>query len=972
MDNIPVFGQKLADYFVAVSNKLKQKAPSVTASDNSLELGGDSLAEITSTSAGYLTAHSVRKDNPHSLTPTQVNSYTNPEFADLLKQRIGAGIIPISRYGDLSYLPPGVSGSFEGSTTVKETGGADVNLREFFSFQLEDNGTLTFLRNGTEGASYGVYYGFILGAANGLAGNKITVTTKRYKPAIAGAANYVNHIYQGGTGIIAGRVADIATQTLGKCFLALTNGSMNDVGHTACWLDATWDAILLRSEVIVGKDKVYLLHNQYATVGAPATPEPLEYTLYELPKSAFDNVTTVTPTVVTIGQCTGFLGAQYNTGKLRFAAMAEAKDAVTPALIQHIAAPATWYSGSRHIGGSGRIVTSSAFNADFSKLRVMTFQDARYILPGSVNQGIKVVWSFVLDMQTMTAVLDDGLTPMQIEVASPTALKFTGTVGGSNNGLTILGTTSADISARPYLTDTGLIFSSRISYGPVSDDSIYRGKWNAFTSQFDLLKAPLLTYIPETRETLTCPRTYGSPAGDGFDGFRLVPGNQGVVYCRNATSSGALVKFKLKEPGEDLSTDYTYRSVSYPAGLIGYKPGLDRVDLNVTSKRPDLVNTIYEMDDLGYAVRGSVLANQTGYLSRYLTMAADMSTSGTISATQAQLDALKNAIITAGGYDPLTVVGPSVIEVVVPQNPAMLAYAVVSFVAANFDRRLAIAKVTLNARSGVLTSLTYDSMIFHSNFGITANANGVYFDPADGIRQGTHWIYEVSDGFMVTGNPMGRYQYPSGSHYSRYAFFVNKSDGSISTPRHTSGGSNIANVRYAALPGLGIGEVSLVDITTKLVFRRIAKTKAEFATWAFTETLAASRVLISQEVAQGWSVYFTEPTPVIVNGIPAVIAQASFDLTTIKADPTNTTFYVYVSLVGGVASYDIRSSYVAEDNTFMLIGTIVTGTQGITSMNIEKVTKFAGYRLSATPLGKSIPVTAGLPSRESHIDAGWL
>lgn len=972
MSTIPEFGQKLASYFAAVSAKIKAKPASVYGADNSLELGGDTAAELTATSATYLTAHAARKDNPHNVTIEQVGSYTNPEFDALLKQRVGAGIIPISRYGDLSFLPPGVSGSFEGSTTVKDVGGADVNLREFFSFQLEDNGTLTFLRNGTEGATFGVYYGFILGAAGGLAGNKITMTTKRYKPAIVGAGNYVNHIYQGGTGIVAGRVIDTATQTLGKCFLALTNGSMNDVGHTACWLDATWDAILLRSEVIVGKDKVYILYNQYATVGAPSTPEPLEYTLYEIPKSAFDNVTTVTPTVVTIGQCTGFLGAQYNTGKLRFAALAEAKDAVTPALIQHISAPLTWYSGSRHIGGSGRIVTASAFNDDFTKLRVVTFQDARYILPGSVNQGIKVVWSFVLDMQTMTAVLDDGLTPMQIDVLNPTTLRFTGTVSGSNNGLAILGSTSADISTRMYITNTGLVFSSRVSYGPVSDDAIYRGKWNTFTSPFDIIKAPMLTYLPETREALTCPRTYGSPAGDGFDGFRLLPGNQGVVYCRNATATGALVKFKLKEPGEDMSTNYNYRSVTYPAGLIGYKPGLDRVDLNVAAKRPDLVNTIYEMDDAGYTMRGSVLANQAGYTSRYVTMAADMSTSGTISATQAQLDALRDAIITVAGYDPLTVVGGAIIELVVPQNPAMLTYAVVSFIAANFDRRLAIAKVTLSARSGALASLTYDSLIYHSNFGVAANANGVYFDPADGIRQGNHWIYEVSDGYMVTGNPMGRFQYPSGSHYSRYAFFVNKSDGSISTPRITSGGSNIANARYAALPGLGLGEVSLVDITTKLVFRRIAKTKAEFAAWAFTDTLAASRVLISQEVAQGWSVYFTEPTPVIVNGVPATLALASFDLAAIKADPSNSTFYVYVNMVNGVATYDIQVSYVAETATYMLIGTIVTGTQSITSMNIEKVTKFAGYRLSATPLGKSIPVTPGLPSRESHIDAGWF
>jgi len=44
---------------------------------------------------------------------------------------------------------------------------------------------------------------------------------------------------------------------------------------------------------------------------------------------------------------------------------------------------------------------------------------------------------------------------------------------------------------------------------------------------------------------------------------------------------------------------------------------------------------------------------------------------------------------------------------------------------------------------------------------------------------------------------------------------------------------------------------------------------------------------------------------------------------------------------------------------------------GISQININKLTEFGGLRLSQTPAGSSMPVSPGLPSQVGAIDSGW-
>lgn len=124
-------------------------------------------------------------------------------------------------------------------------------------------------------------------------------------------------------------------------------------------------------------------------------------------------------------------------------------------------------------------------------------------------------------------------------------------------------------------------------------------------------------------------------------------------------------------------------------------------------------------------------------------------------------------------------------------------------------------------------------------------------------------------------------------------------------------------------------------------------------------------------VSSGWMVNFAEVTPLLINGRYAPLAPMILNLTTVKTNPSDSTFFVYVTIVNATASYVVHTTQVAETAVLMFVGTIVTGSAKVNSINITKFTKFGGFRLSSVPKGQSIPTTSGLPSRVVHLDPNW-
>lgn len=88
----------------------------------------------------------------------------------------------------------------------------------------------------------------------------------------------------------------------------------------------------------------------------------------------------------------------------------------------------------------------------------------------------------------------------------------------------------------------------------------------------------------------------------------------------------------------------------------------------------------------------------------------------------------------------------------------------------------------------------------------------------------------------------------------------------------------------------------------------------------------------------------------------------TINLTSIQANPANSTFYLYITIVEGVAVYQISATLLTEELYRVYIGTIVTGSSSISSITTEKVTRFLTYRPSTTKRGSAIPASTGVPS----------
>jgi len=121
----------------------------------------------------------------------------------------------------------------------------------------------------------------------------------------------------------------------------------------------------------------------------------------------------------------------------------------------------------------------------------------------------------------------------------------------------------------------------------------------------------------------------------------------------------------------------------------------------------------------------------------------------------------------------------------------------------------------------------------------------------------------------------------------------------------------------------------------------------------------------------GYKITFNSVNSAILSGNYLTLPVSTVDLTTVKASPANTTFYVYITMVQGLAQYLITDTVIAETGTSTYnnfwIGTITTGSSAITVTNIISRSRLDVFSPSSSAAGSSFPVSSGLPSQSGTI-----
>lgn len=214
----------MSAFELALDKKLKERWSQVKKSDNSKLLEGITLEELRNRLFKVINDHIDQLNvNVHNLTPDQLDTFAKDTLEGLLDgyMDLDSGM-PLSFYGDRTYLPAPVDGSFESTSVYSPT-----NSIPCF---VEDDGTYVAIRNGTDGSTFGPYYSHCRDIANPNISPNVINTNKKYRPAFLPKNHESYLILSGNDHVIVGVSKNTTTGGL-FIFLALTNGTFDSDYH---------------------------------------------------------------------------------------------------------------------------------------------------------------------------------------------------------------------------------------------------------------------------------------------------------------------------------------------------------------------------------------------------------------------------------------------------------------------------------------------------------------------------------------------------------------------------------------------------------------------------------------------------------------------------------------------------------------------------------------------------------------------
>lgn len=948
-DELAALAQAMTVVPTAFEQALAAKAQTAETADAALTLSSRTSGQVLTDMDAPLASHVANK-LAHAVSAAQLGTLAGSAVDTLLANRPAKGIIPVSRYGTLNYLPAGVAGSFEGAST-------GIAPRDCCLF-LEDDGTLTYLRNGTNGSKLGVYYGYVLDALGPVLNQPIK-TTRQYHPSYFPVNQSAAYIQSSSETAIMGRMQD-ANGVLGDWFLSLTNGSLDDSLHTGCFITNA-NAVALgitRGEVLVSQNTVVMLSTIFTEGGV------MEFLVHTLTKIGVAAGGTLVPTQLTGITSTGFNNAVYtgNSAKLCNKVWSNSmadnpavyKPDTTGMAFSNFEIPAL----RSYPDGAGNIRCKVAGMSNAPSTQ-STFY-AYYAI------------SFVLNISAKTCVLDAAYRAQQSTV----------TRSGDNSTPSVL---TGPVWNTDWTTEAWPgIANSYMRH-------LYSGKWlfNFRTHQvvdiLDLMRvemtaAPASQYAALLRGTstakassvVTVQPSYGSAVGGVILGPVPLSDTRVMVYCKGSDVSGQLSEGLAYS---DLSGAPTFNYKSLQNGVMtGYAPNINRKFLKdvPVSQASDYWAPLVETGT------NSISVSTQHFIEDYRltgcrTLNSDLSKVGTLSISSAVLQAAKATAIAQAG---LTGIKTAKVQLWVPKILlAGRAIMALQYSLNNGENGVYIVTWTVAITGDNITGLTYVGIspkatwlpvagggvdLQSDSFFIATGGAVTMYETATSILFGL----TLSRGFLVVGNA------PSGT----IRFRVNKStlvwnwgnnmDLRIHNPQ-------VNGQCWYGSPTLGFGlcytGLPESDYGAKVSHMLVTKNSdTEFDNWTVPPA-SQWKVIVSQDVAATWQLYFTEPTPLMINGVTYTLEKATFDLTVIQANPANTRFYVFAQVVGGVASYKVQTVFDGESSNKIYLGYIDTGVSSISTVAIEKVTKINYFRVSPVARGSSVAATSGQPANATPL-----
>jgi len=938
----------------AINAATARKRPAAKEADAALKFDNRTNAETNTFISAPLKAHMDRSDLPHSETPEQLNTYSKDSVDSKLSLMPRYDNIPITQWGDGTFLDPGVTAFFEGASHNTDA--------QFTPLQMEDDGTLVYLRNGTNGSRIGVFYMYSPGALNG----KLVTprrTNQRYQPSFFPAGTTAARVYHSTGGVLAGQLQN-ASGVLGDAFLAFTNDTFDATNHQGCFISAADAAPMFRDmhcEVFMGTTDCFIIGE--VTRGSFA--DKFQFKIWRVRKADLVSGGYVVPELLTGWTTQSYYGQRTSPDTIVLADCERSQSAAAGPIVQ---SPAIGDGVTNIlIWHEGIALTDSAQDPVSGNIRTRAVNHIYSATQGGRVGREAISLSFIWHPDNRTASVDAGATLPILLTLEPTTIKITGSavvngisqdiLPGSNGGF--WPTCYYHPSRKWYGFSTyGLPdLTNHANSAPVITPGV-GGKYNDLHHSVRIQVTPLTYSDP----------LFGSAVGGTIMGGTEIPGNKVLLSCRGRDINGLTQEgLVLAQRG---ANGYTYLS-QHNGSYTGFAPHVDRefvrdmglLDRNCSS----LVSEIYAN---GTVKLSSGLFHEIWRESGSTSIDANLAGTGNVSFPFVNMPALKTAILNAAG-NPVAY-RTSALTTVVPQNMQLppMAFLILLGMDGKLFLLAAELAITSGSRTGVINAFSVVSVsplkqTYEFSYDVNDILQDLMFRTGGGFT-----IYEGADGWLcgLVGKDYVHYIGSYGSWDMKVAI-----PKSTNRPDWTTLVTNRSNVtyssdHYAGVAGIGFGRnlisTSPSDDYTKLVFENMANNLSEFNAWV----PKGRTVLASQDVAQGWLLHFTQEASSILNGKYSVIPAGSIDLSTIVPDPSNKTFYIYLIYTPGTGvSYQILTSQFLENRSRMYLGKLTTGQNSIDSISVSKVSKLAGFRLSAVSSGAAIPVTTGNPANVGHL-----
>lgn len=933
----------ITGYYKAVIAKRKAKGGNAKNAKSTKQLGGYTATELQEQVDALLTKH-IAASNPHNDNAADLDMYTKPEFDAKTKGGMLQGLTPVSSYGTLSWLPVPILGTF--TTASHVTTGAG----RFVPMQLEDDGTVAFIRNGTDGAVQRACYGYIKN-------NKVYYTEQPYTLPNGKQAAFV---YQGGQECIAGKLQDDI-----QGFIALKDGTLNGETHRFVLISQDFLPNIANAELVLGKDRVFIISLVNATNWMDDDQAP-SLKMYSIPLTAFDG-TQYTPEAVSFYQQTSLGGTEGDASSTTYLVSRKVFSNNTTATECIWRAPS---NDKLEVDDSpwiekGRACTVSAYNATTNSIRIQIQAPVQWYYDTDFKCDITCT-NIVFDVTSTSIAPLGNHVPFTIDASG------IGTNGVlSSNAYVAFSHRGQDSY---YLADDNTLYVVS-----VSEDIVVTQVTTANQgSLFDRLAMPFgggVSGVP-----ITFPRYFGSPVGDKLCTFLPVDPNYAILTTHNeyAEADHVLVKFNTSSsssPSKNFTTVEGETNIGYTFGGARARC----IDVGDKPSSGDLKPSISFVNgkDVGYYCAyfapGVSNARATQYSN---TMVAK----DHITIDSAKLEALMEESLAQVGYSDADC---KTYEAIVPNRddvPAMIRVFACYHKTGVHIMRLHLMDVS--SKTGVVDTVTLGAVLSSDSVG-EDRIFGISESPDDLTgRLGRVAILGTTDGLLVhwVSNHLFSTRVSAtsrdGDRRHECRFWIG-ADHTLSNMTSEFYGVNAPDEEsFAVLPGQGFGVVKGIAYGTTLRFQLLCYGKSDFQKWTSATSASAKKwrsyTLTAQRTTATSKVMFLDSAPVAFRGHTYTLKPYTVDLSTISKSYLNHTFTLVLEYDFTTASMAYRFDETESVNTYrrMGIGTITTDTRGPVAIDIYKTQRLdsaytvytSSWTVSSPDKLGSFPNTKGDPA----------